>query len=241
LSVYEEELSEVINCTDKTIWDLKFSNSGRSVSGNEGYALASEWAGLMNRDKILVHPAADEFRLLIPEAPCVSDYSLVCYRGRSITGKQPCAHQMGPPEKTNGGRYNPPGQSVLYLSDSEEGVLREFQAWKQEGTPYIQRYTLPFDKLRIADFTKIPSDHFVCAVFSFAEECEVEGRSLKSYLFSQTIAELIADYFDGMRVPGVRGEPGIWYSNIVIFRPFPGWLYWIDPNVAPYRPSLLTM
>ena len=103
-----------------------------------------------------------------------------------------------------------------------------------KGVPYIQHYRLPVDKLHIADLTKIPSDHFVCQVFSKAEECNVVGRGPPGYNFSQIIAELVNANFDGMRVPGVHGVPGEWYTNIVIFRPFPDWPNWLEPGFTPY-------
>ena len=211
-------------------------HTGRKVRGTEGYALATEWAQLLDSDDLIKHPAAEVFRFLIPNVPCV-DSSLVCFRFRDITGKSPCPHQMGPPpldEKTSGGRYHRPGEHVLYLSDSEDGVIREFCAQGPTGVPYIQRYRLPPEQLHIADLTRIPPDHFVSQVFCKAEECNVEGRGLPGYNFSQLIAELVAANFDGMRVPGVHGVPGERYSNIIIFRPFPDWPNWLEPESTPY-------
>jgi hypothetical protein len=174
---------------------------------NEGYALATEWAELPDSSELSKHPAAEEFRSFIPHAPSITSL-LLCFRVRGITGQAPSSAEMGPPpltEKTSGGRYNRPGEHVLYLSDSEYGVIREFCALGAKGIPYIQQYRLPCQQLKIADFTSIPPDHFVTQVFSKAEECNVEGRGLPGYNFSQTIAELVAAKFDGMRVPGVRG------------------------------------
>lgn len=212
-------------------------HTGRKVRGTEGYALAAEWVQVLDSDELIKHPATEEFRFLIPHAPRV-DSSLVCFRVRGIIGKAPGPLQMGPPPKaikTSGGRYNRPGEHALYLSDSEDGVIREFRTLRFKGVPYIQRYRLPADQLQIADLTKIPPDHFVNQVFSKAEECNVEGRGLPGYNFSQMIAELVNANFDGMRVPGVHGVSGERYSNIVIFCPFPDWPNWLEPGFTPYR------
>ena len=211
-------------------------HTGRKVRGTKGYALAMEWSQLLDSDELIKHPAAEVFRSLIPKVPCI-DSSLVCFRVRGISGKPPRSDEMGPPplnRNTSGGRYHRPSEHVLYLSDSEDGVIREFCAQGSTGVPYIQRYRLSHDQLHIADLTKIPPDHFVGQVFSKAEECNVEGRGLQGYNFSQTIAELVAANFDGMRIPGVRGVPGERYSNITIFHPFPDWLNWLEPGSTPY-------
>ena len=112
-------------------------HTGRKVRGTEGYVLATEWAQLLDNDELIKHPAAKEFRFLIPHAPCV-DSSLACFRFRGITGNSPGPLQMGPPpkaKKTSSGRYNRPGEHVLYLSDSEDGVIREFCAQRKKGIP----------------------------------------------------------------------------------------------------------
>jgi len=236
LAKYDEFLSDGLGLDDSNIWEQEFMHTGRKVRGTEGYLLATEWAELLDSNELIKHPGAEEFRSLIPKAPCV-DSSLVCFRVRGITGKAPCPLQMGPPpitKETRGGRYNRPGEHVLYLSDSEDGVIREFRALRFKGVPYIQRYMLPADQLHVADLTRIPPDHFMSQVFSKAEECNVEGRGLPGYNFSQIIAELVADNFDGMRVPGVHGVPNERYSNIIIFRPFPDWPNWLEPESIPY-------
>ena len=222
-------------------WTVTHGHTGREVRGNEGYALAAEWAKLQTRAELLSHPACAEFRRLVPSAPCLSDTALVFFRGRGVTSEPPCVDEMGPPPldcDPNSGRYNRRGERVLYLSDSEEGVLCELSAWHVEGAPYVQRYRLPLDKLRIADFTIIPDDHFVAAVFSKAEECKVDGRSSNSYIFSQLVAKLVMAHFHGMRMPGVRGKRGSWYSNVVIFQPYPDWRDWLEHETTPHRLSV---
>jgi len=224
-----------------SIWTLTYGHTGREVRGDAGYSLAVEWAKLQTCAELLNHPACEEFCSLVPSAPRLPDTALVFFRGRGVTSVPPRVDQMGPPPLNRvpaAGRYNRPGKRVLYLSDSEEGVLRELSAWLVEGVPYVQRYRLPLDKLNIADFAVIPDDHFVTAAFSKAEECYVDGRGPSNYIFSQLLAELVMAQFDGMRIPGVRGKPGSWYSNVVIFQPYPNWHDWLEQGSTPYRLSV---
>lgn len=219
------------------VWDLVAGHTGRTVRGNAGYELAKQWSELQSREEVLAHVAAEEFRVLIRKAARLQVTGLVCFRGRGIRGTAPSAEEMGPPpspEKAGEGRYHQAGKPALYLSDSEEGVRREQDAWLIEGVRYVQRYRLPLDQLVVADFTLIPPDHFATAVFSLAEGCKVSGRGPDSYLFSQTVASIIASAFDGMCVPGVRGDPNFHYSNVVLFHPYPTWQAWLEPGTTPY-------
>jgi len=129
-------------------------------------------------------------------------------------------------------RYNTEHARALYLADSEDGVRREMAAG--EGTLYLIRFRPPIHSLRIADFTGYPADHFLTAVFSKAEDCNVAGRGPSNYIFSQVVAELVAARFDGMRVPGVRGGPGALYGNVVIFNRIDYWTDWLEPGATPY-------
>lgn len=220
---------------DSVSFDYNPSHTCRMLRSGENFTLVAEWAQLLCREKLLNHPAAVKFSNLIDKAPFVSDSSLVCFRGR-ILGSPPRADEMGPPATTTDSRYAP-GQPVLYLSDSEKGVNLELDAYQQEGVRYIQRYRLPFDQLRIRDFTKLQPDDFLTAVFSKAEDCNLEGRGIKSCTFSQTVAWLVATNSDGMRVPGVRGNRDFSYNNIVVFQPFPDWPKWLELGSSP-RPSV---
>jgi len=221
---------------DSVGFDYIPSHTCRMLRSGENLTLVAEWAELLDRDKLLNHPAAVKFSNLIDKAPFVSDSSLVLFRGRYLTVDAPRTNQMGPPETTTDSRYAP-GQPVLYLSDSEKGVNQELDAYPQEGVRYLQRYRLPFDQLRIRDFTKFPPDDFLTAVFSKAEECNLEGYGIKSCTFSQTVAGMVATNSDGMRVPGVRGNRDFSYSNVVVFQPFPAWPKWLEPDSTPYRLS----
>lgn len=184
------------------LWQMIYGHTGRKVTGDEAYAFAREWATQTTREDLLSHDGAKEFRQMLSDVACVVDDFLLLSRGRCVDGVPPTSQQMGPPplgQETSGGRYDKPYHPVLYLSSSEDGVRREFEQWNIHGTPYIQRYRLPMGKLRIADFIGGPPDHFATALFAIAETHKVEGRGGRdSYVFSQTVAELVAEQFDGI-------------------------------------------
>jgi hypothetical protein len=74
-------------------------------------------------------------------------------------------------------------------------------------------------------------------VFSIAEDCSVQGRGPDSYIFSQTVAEIVREAgFDGMVIPGTRGASGERYSNVVIFDPLQDerWRSWVKDGEQPY-------
>ena len=48
-------------------------------------------------------------------------------------------------------------------------------------------------------------------------------------------AQIVAERFDGMAVPGVRGNGSQGYSNIVIFRPSGRWRTWLCRKKDPYE------
>jgi hypothetical protein len=240
--IVELSVSVGLGLDASAMWSSVRGHTGREVKGDQAYGYAVEWASLNTRDQLFAHAAAEDFRSLVAKASCLTDETLTLFRGRSVDCEPPSPEQMGPPPlelATRGGRYDRPGDHVLYLSDSEDGVLREYDRWHKSGSPYIQRFCLRtmLHDLRIADFTSGPADHLVTAVFAKAEDCNVSGRAPESYLFSQTVAELVAEQFDGMRVPGVGGAPGAHYSNVVVFRPHPSWVAWIEPGAIPYRPA----
>lgn len=190
---------------------------------------------------MLRHPAAEEFSRFVDSAPCLQDDYVVLYRGQGIKESElipPSVERMGPlplDRIPNEGRYHRAGERVLYLTSSEDGARREMEAWCAMGRPYVIQIRLPLASLRIADFMDWPSHHFVSAVFSKAEECRLHYRGgPDNYVFSQVVAELVSARFDGMRIPGVRGEPGAHYSNIVLFRQLDLWPQWVALGTGPY-------
>jgi hypothetical protein len=169
------------------ILTVTHGHTNRSVAANGGYARAEAWAKLKTTEEMLIHPACEEFRSRLSIIGPIVGESGTFFRRREINGPPLTSSQMGPPplqqEPPAGGRYNRPGERVLYLSDCEHGVEREIRRRHFTGTLYIQRYRLPLETLRIADFTNVPADDFLAAVLSKAEECEVAGRSSMGYEF----------------------------------------------------------
>ena len=72
---------------------------------------------------------------------------------------------------------------------------------------------------------------FVNQVFWFAET-PVSGSS-DDYEFSQFVAQVVSRRFEGMIVPGVRGDKSFRYNNVVIFEPG-NWKRWLGPRPNPY-------
>jgi hypothetical protein len=151
---------------------------------------------------------------------------LVLFRARpddcSIHGWE----EMGPPPvgRAPDGRYNRAGESVLYLSNSEEGVRLEVPP----GRICIQQYVIYAPPLRIADLGSEGVSNLLHAVFDLAERARVQGRSgPATYAFSNYLARSICRCgFDGFMVPGVRGSSSIRYYNFVFFRPVGSWRSW---------------
>jgi hypothetical protein len=131
---------------------------------------------------------------------------------------------MGPPPPSmpEGGRYNRPGSTVLYLCDCADGIRRELES----DDIFVQQYEVPVASLRIADLCeRVPGN--IGAAFDFAESSNVPGRTGRAdYEFSQFLAELVRTAgFNGMAIPGVRGSDSLHYRNIVIFE-FENWRTW---------------
>jgi len=219
---------------------LSYGHTGRKVLGSEAERRAEEWR-LANRDELLSHPVAEEFRASVSSAPVLSGDSLVLFRGRDIRESEqrpPTVEQMGPLPLNyipRGNRYNREGKRALYLADSEDGVRREMKVWHTEGTPYVIRIEVPLTSLRIVDFSNWPTDDLITAVFARAETCNVGQRGPTNYIFSQAVGELVSERFDGMRIPGVHGTPGAHYKNIVLFRRLEDWSNWANPANPAYR------
>jgi hypothetical protein len=135
---------------------------------------------------------------------------------------------MGPPlpAKASAHRYNRAGAPVLYLCDSVGGVRRELGADVDEL--YIQRFSVPVNDLHVADLTAVELPEVIRGAFYTAELIGVMGlrTPLETFAFSQALAEMIAGAgFDGMLVPGVRGEREARYTNLVVFH-FDNWRSW---------------
>lgn len=160
------------------------------------------------------------------KAPVGAQSPLILFRARP---DDRCIHgwkEMGPSPVACApdGRYNRVGESVLYLSNSEEGARLEVVT----GRICIQQYVIHSPPLRIADLTSEEVSNLLHAAFDLAEKACVPGwSSPATYAFSQFLARSIRrSGFDGFIVPGVRGSSGTLYHNVVLFRPEVTWLSW---------------
>jgi Protein of unknown function (DUF2934)/RES domain len=238
---FSESLVTVAQASVSAFESLHYGHTGREVQGAEAERRAIDWAASPNRDTIVTHQVADDFRDLLASAPCISADGLVLFRGSGIQEyeqRPPSVERMGPlpqNQTPREGRYHREDQRALYLADSEDGVRREMEAWHTEGTPYIIKVEVPITSLRIADFSDWPTDHLITAVFSRAEMCNVAERGPTNYIFSQEVGQLVAETFDGMRIPGVRGAPDGHYRNVVLFRQLEDWPTWTNSESPAYR------
>jgi hypothetical protein len=116
--------------------------------------------------------------------------------------------------------------TVLYLCDSIQGVFNEL-AKNGGGGLILQDYLLP-PSLRLANFADPCVSEFLQGAFDMAENSMVDGRVGRTgYLFSQVLAEITLEAeYDGMIVPGVRGNRDLRYRNVVVFNPLDKWTAW---------------
>lgn len=240
--VFTLSVSAKMQLSSNVIASQRYGHTDREVLGAEAEQCACEWATQTSWDDLLNHPVAVDFRALASSASCLSGDNIVLYRGQVIGETEPIPpsiERLGPlplhfpPPRE--GRYHREGQRVLYLADSEDGVRRELDASNGQGDRYVIRVELPLTTLRIADFSDWPIDHLVTAVISKAEMCNLLNRGSDNYRFSQVVGNLVGQYFDGMRIPGVRGAPGAHYKNIVLFRGLEDWPSWTSSANPPVR------
>ena len=204
------------------------SHTGRSIPAGEDYSLAQEWGSLGSMNELLSHTAAARFRAELAFTPTVGGSNLLCVRGRVDGSTITSWQNMGPEDPPKrGGRYNAPGVIALYLCDSKDGVLRELKPISGQRV-FLQDYRIPLDELRLADCSSGNLKDFMKAVFDRAESCPVEGRVESSdYMFSRAVGQLVREAdFEGMRVPGVRGDREFQYQNVVVFDKHRRWELW---------------
>lgn len=217
---------------------VKNGHTGRTVDCGEEYGQVREWASL-SREELPMHPLADKLRAAIANTRCVQGEGLVCYRGRRLQcDSHPSIELLGPPPEGQPcpeNRHNRENESVLYLCSCEAAIAREVTI-AAGNELYCLVYRLPLQHLRIADFTEPGLAPFVNGALEIDESHNVEGRGPATYSFSQFVAQLVAEAFDGMIVPGVRGVPSFRYSNIVVFRPHPRWREWVVGEPRVLRP-----
>lgn len=201
-------------------------HTGRSSPVGSDYRLAEAWAKVTERDQLLNHEVADQFRLALKSCPVHPTDSLVVYRGRSDDAVSSW-REMGPPTSAlSAGRYNSVGWVVLYLCDSVAGVTREVTR-TADTRLCVQRYEIPAKALRLLDGAGQVSE-LVGAAFDMAESAGVDGRIGPSdFQFGHVVAELVREAgFGGMLTPGVRGDAELKYRNVIVFEPGDRWIEW---------------
>jgi hypothetical protein len=82
----------------------------------------------------------------------------------------------------------------------------------------------------MADARELPLDSLAAAVFWLIEH----GRKPQQYpRLGERIGCLVSSNYDGLIVPGVRGESTELYWNAVVFRPDGRWIRLIDQTAQP--------
>ena len=211
------------------------SRTGRLVTCGENYGRVQDWANMPSRDDVLAHPSCALLANDLLSVKPIENPAIRAYRGRALdqTGPHPTSLDMGPPkphQTDDNGRYNRRGCPALYLCDSEYGVQREFLG---EASLFVQEYEIAIQDIRIADLRSLTPDSFICGVLWYAEMAGRDGYP--SRIFSQTIADIVGQHFDGMAIPGVRGEQDQTYSNIVMLRQVDRWPTWLRKGIDPYQ------
>ena len=204
--------------------------TGRRIQGDSLHARVQGWA----TSAIGGHSVEKEVIAALAAVSPMAPAELVCFRGqrRFPVGYRPDATEMGPPPSDNasGGRYNSEGCSVLYLAETTDGVARESIAGS--GPLWVQKFIVPTSILRIADLRVGCTDDLLNQVFWLAEHAG-EAPVYPGYRFSQRVASLVAERFDGMMVPGVRGDRCCRYANVIVLRQMSEWSSWLDLHSQP--------
>jgi len=228
--LFKKKLTGSVEASATVRRDIVDCRTGRSVPASEGWSLAQEWSRLDSMEKLLSHIAAARLRaeLASESMPRVAGGIRLCVRGRVDDSKITSWLNMGPQDPpVCGGRYNSPGVIALYLCDSKNGVLRELDP-KPGACVFLQEYEIPSQEVRLADCSSDDLTDFMEAVFFMAERCSSECPGEPSdYMFSQVVGQLVRETgFEGVLVPGTRGDGDFRYRNLGIFDKHERWRIW---------------
>ncbi len=214
-----------------------YVHTGRYVTCGVEDGLVQSWARIPSKSNLLLHPATARLTEELLSVHPIDQRSIRGYRGRRIRESVPIpesSRDMGPPMPGNTndkGRYNEKGHPALYLCESEYGVRRELSG---EGRLFVQEFILPTNVVRIADLRRLDPNGFLAATMWHAEMAGQDGYP--TVRFSQVVATVLSKGFDGMAVPGVRGDNSQTYSNIVIFpRRLRHWPKWAVSQNKPFE------
>ena len=204
--------------------------TGRSIDVEGRYPAAKAW--LENYETSPVESTELENELLhslLPAAP--STFASPVFRGRLLGSPPGSCEEFGPPQTDQAprGRYNAPGVLALYLCSTKQGVIRELEPLQPGKKLWIQQFRI-LPELRMADARELGIGSLAAAVFWLIES--VRDRSKYARL-GERVGQIVGARYDGLIVPGVRGEPNELYWNAAIFRPEDRWLRFIDRSAQP--------
>jgi len=205
--------------------------TGRSIDVEGGYAEAKKW--LENYEASQEKNPELEQKLLenlVPVAGAI--YNETLFRGLFFITSPKSAEDFGPPplHLAKRGRYNREGVQVLYLCSSAKGVMRELGMPLAGQKLWIQRFRL-LPHMQLADARELPMDSLAAAVFWLIESGR--DRASQPPHLGERVGQILSVKYDGLIVPGVRGEPNELYHNVVIFHPRDRWIELLDSNAYP--------
>jgi RES domain len=195
-----------------------------------GYPVAKEWLESYERS---AKECAELERLLLGSLNLAPQDILdtPVFRGRFLSESPTSLRDFGPPppQRLTRGRYNAKGDPALYLCSTKAGVMRELEPTPVGCELWIRRFRL-LPELRMADARELPINSFAAAVFWLIEH----GRNRRQYpRLGERVGHLVSCDFDGLIVPGVRGDPTELYWNAVVFRLGDRWIRLIDQTEQP--------
>jgi len=219
---------------DSTRAFLGAEYTGRSIDVEVAYPAAKRW--LEAYEKSLEPNLNLEAQFLNSLTSASEDvFDRPWFRGRWLSKPPECEDQFGPPppEDAGPGRYNAQGEPALYLCSSCDGVKREIGEIVEGKQLWIQEFRIP-PETRLADARSLPRDSLAAAVLWLIESAR--DRAIRPQL-GVRIVQIVGSHYDGIIVPGVRGDPDALYSNLVLFRPADRWRSFVNASAPPENAS----
>jgi len=203
--------------------------TGRSIDVEGGYVAAKAWVESYEASP---QERPDLERLLLTSLHLAPEtiFDAPVFRGRFLSEPPSSLDEFGPPpEHTRRGRYNAEEIPVLYLCSTRAGVIRELGPSPVGRELWIRQFRI-LPELWMADARELPIDSLAAAVFWLIEHGQDRCKFPR---IGERIGHLISCDYDGLIVPGVRGEPTELYWNAVVFRPANRWVRLIEENEQP--------
>ena len=127
----------------KATISASFAGTSRFVQADETFGRIQTWAKAESATLLQSSALFEDVRHAIGSVKLVQTPELQLFRGRGppFSGERPTREEMGPPPQNGhavSGRYNRPGESVLYLSSMPDGVRRELSSTM--GPHWIQSF-----------------------------------------------------------------------------------------------------